>query len=78
MWQLERAFAVSSQLLGTYTLTYHGLQSAPSMDDRINTEAVLSVQYNGQPAGELVPLRELFLLQQQPMTIPDKRSTLAN
>jgi cytochrome c-type biogenesis protein CcmF len=75
---IGETFTISSELLGTYQLTYHGLQSAPSMDDRINTEAVLSVQYNGQPAGELVPLRELFLLQQQPMTIPDKRSTLAN
>lgn len=74
---IGESFSISSELLGTYEMTYHGLQSVPSMDDRINTEALLSVQYNGQPIGELMPLREFFVLQQQPMTIPDKRSTLA-
>ena len=52
--------------------------SIQSPDDRLITEAVLSVNFNGQPAGEIVPIREFFVVQQQPMTIPDKRSTLAD
>jgi cytochrome c-type biogenesis protein CcmF len=59
-------------------LTYHGLRDGASPDDRIITEAVLSVTYNGRPAGSLIPTREYFVVQQQPMTIPDKRSTLAD
>jgi cytochrome c-type biogenesis protein CcmF len=69
---------ISSEVVGTYELTYHGLREGASPDDRIITEAVLSVNYNDEPAGSLVPLREFFVVQQQPMTIPDKRSTLAD
>jgi cytochrome c-type biogenesis protein CcmF len=69
---------ISSDVIGTYELTYHGLRDGPSPDDRIITEAVLSVTFNGEPAGSLIPLREFFVVQQQPMTIPDKRSTLAD
>lgn len=63
---------------GTYELTYHGLRNGQSPDDRIITEAVLEVKFNGQPAGTLIPTREFFVVQQQPMTIPSKRSTLAD
>ncbi len=73
-----QTMTISSNLIGTYELTYRGLNPGQSPDDRIITEAVLDVTYNGQPAGELIPVREFFVLQQQPMTIPDKRSTLAD
>jgi cytochrome c-type biogenesis protein CcmF len=75
---IGQSMSVSSEFLGTYELTYRGLRDGASPDDRIITEAVLDVTYNGQPAGQLIPLREFFVIQQQPMTIPDKRSTLAD
>ena len=67
---------ISSSLVGTYELTYRGLHDAPSPDDRLITQAALEVSHNGRPAGELNPTREFFVVQQQPMTIPDKRSSL--
>jgi cytochrome c-type biogenesis protein CcmF len=63
---------------GTYELTYRGLQDGQSPDDRVITEAILDVKFNGQPVGALIPTREFFVVQQQPMTIPSKRSTLAD
>lgn len=75
---IGESMTISSELLGTYELTYHGLQESPSPDDRLITAANLSVTHNGRPAGELQPVREYFVVQQQPMTIPDKRSTLAD
>jgi cytochrome c-type biogenesis protein CcmF len=71
-----QSMIVSSDFVGVYELTYRGLREGDSPDDRVITEAVLSVTHNGQPVGELIPLREYFVLQQQPMTIPAKRSTL--
>ncbi len=72
------SMTVSSELVGSYELTYRGLNEAPSPDDRIVTSATLDVTYNGRPVGQLEPTREFFVVQQQPMTIPDKRSTLGD
>jgi cytochrome c-type biogenesis protein CcmF len=72
------SMTIASPVIGAYTLTYRGLREAPSPDDRLITEATLDVTYNGQPVGQLIPTREFFVVQQQPMTIPDKRSTLAD
>lgn len=72
------SMTIASDLIGAYELTYQGLREGQSPDDRLITEAVLSVNFNGQPAGEIAPIREFFVVQQQPMTIPDKRSTLAD
>ncbi|MCB9078457.1 MAG: heme lyase CcmF/NrfE family subunit [Anaerolineaceae bacterium] len=72
------SMTIASDLIGTYELTYQGLREGQSPDDRLITEAVLAVTFNGQPAGEITPIREFFVVQQQPMTIPDKRSTLAD
>lgn len=72
------SMTISSPVIGDYQLTYRGLRGGQSPDDRIITEAVLDVTFNGKPAGSLVPVREFFVVQQQPMTIPDKRSTLAD
>jgi cytochrome c-type biogenesis protein CcmF len=72
------SMTISSDFIGTYELTYRGLREGNSPDDRIITQAILDVKFNGQPAGELIPTREFFVVQEQPMTIPDKRSTLAD
>ncbi|MBE7549735.1 MAG: heme lyase CcmF/NrfE family subunit [Anaerolineales bacterium] len=72
------SMTISSDFIGTYELTYRGLREGDSPDDRIITEANLDVKFNGQPAGVLIPTREYFVVQEQPMTIPDKRSTLAD
>jgi len=69
------SMSITSELLGTYTMTYHGLRDGASPDDRLVTEAVLTLEHNGQPMGELIPVREFFVVQQQPMTIPDKQIT---
>lgn len=73
---IGESMSISSDFIGTYTLTYHGLRDGTSPDDRIITEAILSIELDDQPAGNLIPTREFFVVQQQPMTIPDKRSTL--
>lgn len=72
------SMSISSQFIGTYELTYRGLRPGASPDDRVITEAVLDISQDNKPLGTLNPLRELFIIQQQPMTIPDKRSTLAD
>ena len=72
------SMTISSPVIGSYELTYRGLRNGESPDDRIITEAVMDVSFNGEPAGSLIPNREFFVVQQQPMTIPDKRSTLAD
>jgi len=70
---IGESMSIHSDLLGTYTLTYQGLREGASPDDRQITEAQLSVTHNGQSLGELIPVREFFVVQQQPMTIPDKK-----
>ncbi len=75
---IGESMTISSEIIGTYELTYYGLREGDSPDDRIITEAVLDVKYNGEPAGSLIPNREYFVVQEQPITIPDKRSTLAD
>lgn len=72
------SMTIGSEFIGTYELTYRGLREGASPDDRIITEGVLDVKFNGKPVGTLVPTREFFVVQQQPMTIPSKRSTLAD
>ena len=69
---------VTNDFVGTYELTYQGLREGASPDDRIITEAILEVKFNGHPAGELIPTREYFVVQEQPMTIPGKHSTLTD
>lgn len=76
---LGESMTIGSEVIGgTYELTYQGLRDGESPDDRIVTEAVLDVKFNGQPVGTLIPTREFFVVQQQPMTIPSKHSTLTD
>ncbi|MBI1880345.1 MAG: heme lyase CcmF/NrfE family subunit, partial [Chloroflexi bacterium] len=72
------SMTIGSAFTGTYELTYNGLREGSSPDDRIITEAILDIKSNGQSVGELTPTREYFVVQQQPMTIPSKHSTLAD
>ena len=57
--------------VGSYELTFMNLADVDSPPGMANTEAVLLVTRNGNPVGEIRPLREFFLRQRQPMTIPD-------
>jgi cytochrome c-type biogenesis protein CcmF len=75
---IGESMIVSSEVVGTYKITYHGLSDAPSPDDRLITEAELRVTYNGKPVGAVTPQREFFVVQQQPMTKPGKRMSLAD
>lgn len=75
---IGESMTIRSELLGTYELTYQGLGEGPTPDDRIITQATLSVNHNGREVGNIYPVHEFFVVQQQPMTIPDKRSTLAD
>jgi len=61
--------------LGNYTLTYKSLASFDTADGRNVARAVVNVEKNGKPVGELYPRRDFFFESQQPMTIPGVRST---
>ncbi len=65
------SFSISSPFVGTYDLTYVNLNTKQVNPGVENTEATLQVSRNGKPVGEIVPYREFFVRQQQPMTIPD-------
>jgi cytochrome c-type biogenesis protein CcmF len=62
--------------LGAYTMTYESLAVFDGPDGRNVARAVVSVDKNGQPVGELYPRRDFYYDSQQPMTIPGVRSTL--
>lgn len=61
--------------LSGYTLTYKSLAIFDTNDGRNVARAVMSVERNGKPVGELYPRRDFFYESQQPMTIPGVRST---
>ncbi|MCC6955326.1 MAG: heme lyase CcmF/NrfE family subunit [Anaerolineales bacterium] len=61
--------------LGNYTLTYKSLASFDTADGRNVARAVVNVEKNGKPVGELYPRRDFFFESQQPMTIPGVRNT---
>jgi cytochrome c-type biogenesis protein CcmF len=62
--------------LGDYTVTYKSLAIFDTPDGRNVARAVLDVEKNGQPVGQLYPRRDFFFESQQPMTIPGVRSTM--
>lgn len=64
--------------LGPYTMTYTGLTEFPTADGREVTRATVSVYRDGQLLAELHPRRDYYVDQQQPMTIPGVRSSLAD
>ena len=62
--------------LGQYTMTYESLAIFDTDDGRNVARAVVSVEKNGKPVGELHPRRDFYYDSQQPMTIPGVRSTI--
>ncbi|MCA9897687.1 MAG: heme lyase CcmF/NrfE family subunit [Anaerolineales bacterium] len=63
--------------LGRYEMQFLGATRYPGPDDLIITEATVDVYDNGRYVGQLNPRSELYTRTQQPMTIPDARSTIA-
>jgi cytochrome c-type biogenesis protein CcmF len=61
--------------LGRYSITYDSLAEFDLPDGRNVARAVVSVEKDGRPVGELYPRRDYFYEAQQPMTIPGVRST---
>jgi cytochrome c-type biogenesis protein CcmF len=72
--RLARGDAVS---LGNYQLIFQGVDRFPGPDDLVITEATADVYYNGRLVTTLHPRTELYTRTNQPMTIPDARSTFA-
>jgi cytochrome c-type biogenesis protein CcmF len=62
--------------LGNYVMTYQSLAVFDVPDGRNVARAVINIEKNGQPIGELYPRRDFYYDSQQPMTIPGVRSTL--
>jgi cytochrome c-type biogenesis protein CcmF len=62
--------------LGNYVMTYESLAVFDAPDGRNVARAVISVEKNGRPVGELYPRRDFYYDSQQPMTIPGVRSTV--
>ena len=62
--------------LDEYVMTYESLAIFDASGGRNVARAVISVEKNGQPVGELYPRRDFYYDSQQPMTIPGVRSTL--
>ncbi len=61
--------------LGDFSMTFQGVERFPGPDDLIITEATVDVYKNGTFVKTLTPRTELYTRTNQPMTIPDKRST---
>jgi len=62
--------------LGPYVMTYDSLAVFDAADGRNVARAVVSVEKDGKPVGELYPRRDFYYDSQQPMTIPGVRSTI--
>lgn len=71
--QLQRGEAVT---LGDFTMIFSDIQQYPGADDLIITEATVDVYRGDRLVGTLSPRDELYSRTQQPMTIPDARSTI--
>lgn len=63
--------------LGRYEAQFLGATRYPGPDDLLITEATLDVYEDGQYVGQITPRSELYTRTQQPMTIPDARSTIS-
>jgi cytochrome c-type biogenesis protein CcmF len=63
--------------LGSYEMVFQNVRQYPGPDDLILTEATVDVYDNGRFIKTLHPRNELYTRTQQPMTIPDARSTIS-
>ena len=70
--RLERGETVT---LGPYEMQFESLSRYAGLDDLIITEAVVNVWKDGNFVGQLFPRSEFYVRTEQPMTIPDARST---
>ena len=70
------SFTITSAFTGQYTLTYDGLNSLPAPDDVSRIGATLTISRDGQKIGVLYPTYDLFIPQEQPMTLPAMRHSL--
>ncbi|MCC6602403.1 MAG: heme lyase CcmF/NrfE family subunit [Anaerolineae bacterium] len=62
--------------LGRYEMQFLGATRYAGPDDLIITEATVDVYDNGRYVGQLHPRSELYTRTNQPMTIPNARSTI--
>jgi cytochrome c-type biogenesis protein CcmF len=65
-----------SVTLGQYEMRFNQAGQYPGPDDLIITEADVDVYFKGRLVGKLAPRTELYTRTNQPMTIPDVRSTI--
>jgi cytochrome c-type biogenesis protein CcmF len=70
--RLERGESV---MLGPYEMQFDTLSRYAGPDDLIITEAAVNVWKDGNFVGQLFPRSEFYVRTEQPMTIPDARST---
>jgi cytochrome c-type biogenesis protein CcmF len=66
-----------SLYLGSYEMVFQNVEQYSGADDLILTEATVDVYDNGRFVKTLHPRNELYTRTQQPMTIPDARSTIS-
>jgi cytochrome c-type biogenesis protein CcmF len=71
------SLTIISPFTGSYTLTYEGLTMLPSPEDMRRTGATLTISRDGQRVGQLQPTHDFYIPQEQPMTIPAMRHTVA-
>ena len=62
--------------LGRYEMEFLGVSRYPGPDDLLITEATVNVYDNGRFIRQLNPRTELYTRTNQPMTIPNARSTV--
>lgn len=62
--------------IGDYEVTFNGVRQFAGVDDLIITQASMDVYRNGRLLQELNPRTEFYTRSNQPMTIPDARSTI--
>ena len=71
-----RLQAGESVALGNYEMVFNSVQRYAGPDDLLITEATVDVFKNGRFVETIYPRSELYTRTNQPMTIPDARSTL--
>jgi len=73
----DESFTITSPLTGIYTVTYVGLSTFLIAEDVQRTAATLRITREGELISLLQPAQDFFILQEQAMTIPAMRHSLA-
>ncbi|MCS7260208.1 MAG: heme lyase CcmF/NrfE family subunit [Anaerolineae bacterium] len=71
------SFTLTSPLTGSYTVTYEGLRVSATAADVRRTAAELKVTREGQVLAWLYPAQDFFIAQEQAVTTPAMRHSLA-